>query len=277
MDRPRLLRGEHIGRVGGRVETERFAIVEVVNNTELDVPLHEHGPPHFCFVVSGDYFVRSGSDVTGYPAATLVYYPTATVHRDRLGSAGSRFLGVSVRPEQVEELDEVVGFANASSSLQDPRLAPLCYRLYRAFARDHDQDTVLMEALALELVAMAGRRPLPPLRRRPTWLELALEAMRSGNHHALRIGDVAREIGIHPVHMVRVFRQFLGCTPADYLRACRVDSAIREIIADDSPLSQVALDCGFHDQSHLTRVFKRQTGTTPAAFRRLVRLPSTAR
>ena len=34
------------------------------------------------------------------------------------------------------------------------------------------------------------------------------------------------------------------------------------------PLADVALACGFADQSHLTRTFRRLEGMTPAAFRR---------
>ena len=32
-------------------------------------------------------------------------------------------------------------------------------------------------------------------------------------------------------------------------------------------LSDIALACGFADQSHLNRVFKAQVGTTPGRFR----------
>ena len=33
-------------------------------------------------------------------------------------------------------------------------------------------------------------------------------------------------------------------------------------------MSQVALDCGFADQSHFSRLFRRKVGLTPAQYRR---------
>jgi AraC family transcriptional regulator len=37
-----------------------------------------------------------------------------------------------------------------------------------------------------------------------------------------------------------------------------------------SSLADVALACGFGDQSHLTRVFTRLVGTSPGAWRRVL-------
>lgn len=40
------------------------------------------------------------------------------------------------------------------------------------------------------------------------------------------------------------------------------------MLATEEPLSQVALDCGFADQSHFSRLFRRQEGSSPSAWRR---------
>ncbi|NJL41246.1 MAG: AraC family transcriptional regulator [Leptolyngbyaceae cyanobacterium SM1_4_3] len=31
-------------------------------------------------------------------------------------------------------------------------------------------------------------------------------------------------------------------------------------------ISDIAIECGFSNQSHLTKVFKQQTGTTPKSY-----------
>jgi AraC-like DNA-binding protein len=56
--------------------------------------------------------------------------------------------------------------------------------------------------------------------------------------------------------------------PHQWLLRRRVDKA-RQLLHDPSAaLADVALACGFADQSHLTRVFTRLTGTGPNAWRR---------
>ncbi len=65
-------------------------------------------------------------------------------------------------------------------------------------------------------------------------------------------------------------RQFLAAfhlTPQKYLRKLRLRIASRTLIYTNEALSEVALKCGFADQSHFTREFRRQFGRTPREYR----------
>ncbi|MDI3566837.1 helix-turn-helix transcriptional regulator [Bradyrhizobium sp. Arg816] len=57
-------------------------------------------------------------------------------------------------------------------------------------------------------------------------------------------------------------------SPHKWLLKRRVDQA-KSLLRDRTlPLSDVALSCGFNDQSHFTRFFAKLTGVTPGAWRR---------
>ena len=49
--------------------------------------------------------------------------------------------------------------------------------------------------------------------------------------------------------------------------ALRLRIASRALIYTHEALSEVALSCGFADQSHFTREFRRQFGRTPREYR----------
>jgi AraC-like DNA-binding protein len=73
-------------------------------------------------------------------------------------------------------------------------------------------------------------------------------------------------------HMsVRAFeRKFHGCfhlTPQKYLRKLQMRMAGRALVYSNRSLAEVALSCGFADQSHFTREFRRHFGRTPRAYR----------
>jgi AraC family transcriptional regulator len=70
------------------------------------------------------------------------------------------------------------------------------------------------------------------------------------------------------VHLARAFRRHYGCTPGDYVRKLRVESACRRLATSDAPLIEVALSAGFSDQSHFRRAFRRQVRMMPGEFRR---------
>ena len=72
-------------------------------------------------------------------------------------------------------------------------------------------------------------------------------------------------------------RQFLASfhlTPQKYLRKLRLRIASRALIYTNAALSEVALNCGFADQSHFTREFRRQFGRTPREYRKHYKFPA---
>ncbi len=104
----------------------------------------------------------------------------------------------------------------------------------------------------------------------PVWLEQARRIIDDSCTESLRVDVLARKVGVHPVHLNRMFQRRLGLSAkADIHRARNVAAA--RLLADSSiPVCDVAAEVGLCDQSHLNRVFKRSTGITPARFRELV-------
>jgi AraC-like DNA-binding protein len=51
--------------------------------------------------------------------------------------------------------------------------------------------------------------------------------------------------------------------------ARRIEAVQRRLLETSASLSEIALACGFADQSHLTRVFRAQVGQSPAHWRRM--------
>jgi len=70
---------------------------------------------------------------------------------------------------------------------------------------------------------------------------------------------------------VRAFeRQFLAAfraPPQQYLRKLRLRMACHALVFSSQSIVEVALDCGFADQSHFTREFRRHFGRTPRDYR----------
>jgi AraC family transcriptional regulator len=84
----------------------------------------------------------------------------------------------------------------------------------------------------------------------------------------LRIAEVAAAIRLSKSHFSRVFRRTLGTSPMAYVAARRIEEAKRMMVVSDESLAEVALNCGFADQSHLNRQFRRVVGLTPGQWRR---------
>lgn len=93
-------------------------------------------------------------------------------------------------------------------------------------------------------------------------------------NYAGRIGldELAQMARLSNSYFSAAFRVTFGTSPHEYVSRRRVEQAMHMMLNTESPLSEIALDCGFADQSHLSRVFRRITRQTPAAWRRLARV-----
>ncbi|MDB5609062.1 MAG: transcriptional regulator [Bradyrhizobium sp.] len=58
------------------------------------------------------------------------------------------------------------------------------------------------------------------------------------------------------------------CAPHKYLSDLRVEEAKRVMLTTKLPLADIALICGFGDQSYFTRVFSRSADCSPGTWRR---------
>jgi AraC family transcriptional regulator len=90
--------------------------------------------------------------------------------------------------------------------------------------------------------------------------------------HDPSIAEIARECGLSSGYFARAFKKSTGVPPYVWLTKMRIDRA-KELLKDPRcELADIALLCGFVDQSHFTRVFSRHEGYSPGRWRRLHRL-----
>jgi len=85
---------------------------------------------------------------------------------------------------------------------------------------------------------------------------------------SLRVGDLAAHVNMSYGHFIKVFQCATGESPLAHLRRRRVERAQQMLLQPDLSLAEIALCCGFADQSHLTKSFRRLVGCTPAVRRR---------
>jgi len=66
----------------------------------------------------------------------------------------------------------------------------------------------------------------------------------------------------------RRFRSLFHVSPGEFILKVRIDAAVRLLLESDFSMTQIALRCGFYDNSHFTRQFKKKMGVSPIQFRK---------
>jgi AraC-like DNA-binding protein/ligand-binding sensor protein len=83
----------------------------------------------------------------------------------------------------------------------------------------------------------------------------------------IRIGDVARHVGLSDTYFSRVFSQEMGMSFVRYVNAKRLERARALMRSSNATITEIAAMVGFSDHSYFTKLFRQETGMTPSAFR----------
>jgi AraC family transcriptional regulator len=79
--------------------------------------------------------------------------------------------------------------------------------------------------------------------------------------------QLASSVRLSRCYFARVFRQSTGMSPHSYVTRRRIERAQHLMLSTNATLLEIALECGFADQSHLSRTFCKLFGETPRSWR----------
>ncbi len=127
-------------------------------------------------------------------------------------------------------------------------------------------DSVLYSFMSNLVIRQSKRRKAPKTletgRLRLKWVQEYLLDHLDENPSLEQLAAIA---GLSPFHLVRQFKKVFGLPPHAFQIQARIKRAKQLLRQGMSPV-QVAVTCGFHDQSHFTHHFKRCMGITPARY-----------
>jgi len=193
-------------------------------------------------------------------AGTGVAHPAREQHSQRFGREPALLLRLAVDHVAGDESPIDV---DGPAALDNPRLARAVTQLHVELT-NAGHDGALGE-LAYEVAALSWNGSIAGgSRKRAMHARMVL---RSALRRPTSLGEVARELGVSRATLYRDFKTAFACTPAEYLRRARIALALRTLTATARPISEIAADCGFYDQSHLDRAFRDEGGMAPSEFR----------
>lgn len=122
-------------------------------------------------------------------------------------------------------------------------------------------------------LACVSKDLIEPSRARMIDADFSKTVDRIREHYAekLRIEDLARSAKVSVPQFKRRMKRIFQLSAGQYLMRVRIDAAARLLKQSDEPISAIAAQVGFFDQSRFSRAFRRTTGMTPGQYRRVIR------
>ncbi len=256
---------------GGEVLKKRnlgpYILTEHFYPHRTALPKRAHRQAFLTFVIEGTLREHCGARSATLGPGALRFLPAGEVHENEFESR-SRCLHVWIDPVVLDGLNARAVLPRRPAEISGLGATWLANRLYAEFCREDTASGIAVEGLVLEILAEIARaetKPDPVVS--PRWLKRATEIVETRFLERLSLTGIASEVGVHYVHLSRQFHRYNRCTVGELIRKRRIQYASHLLAHSETPLAEIALICGFSDQSHLSFLFKRYVGMSPSKFR----------
>lgn len=247
---------------------------EVVHKPNQSYQKHYHNNPSLAFIVKGSSAEVLSKGSVHCSAQSLIIMPAGEVHANHYDQAGCLSLVIEIKPPRLESISGYSKVLDQFSLTSRTAFSILLNRIYKELLVMDTASPLAMEGLTLELLSNLSRSSSRVAKNgRPRWLRQAFDYVHAHFNEAIRLDDIAKSVGVHPVHLARTFRESYGLTLGEQVRALRIEFACTLLSTSDTRLAEIAVSSGFCDQAHFSKAFKQYVGITPSEYR-LIHSPS---
>ena len=265
-----MLRGTPEAEIKRAVrEIGGFIFEEVTMPSGLFLSKHYHQMACIGLTFRGSVVETFGSRPIECRPGPVLVRPPGEAHTDRVPGADSKVILLHLPQSWVTHVAEYGKILAEPTLHAQGHLTQIMKNVYREAHRNDTATELAIQSLAFEIAAhLVRKKDSEKQGFVPLWLVRVKEKLDTCFAENIRLGELAADVGVHPVHLSRAFRRHYSLGMGDYLRSRRVRAAEREIAKGEVPLCDIALRAGFSSQSHFCAVFKQITGETPSEFRR---------
>jgi AraC family transcriptional regulator len=237
---------------------------------QLVVPPHMHDAVVVSLMLSGVAIEQVHDGPRNLQRQDLIVTPAWEVHSYRFPESG-RWFNMQLSDPWLTRATDGIPLAYTASEIVRSAAATAWAARVRTEVREGDSASrIAIEGAMMLMVADMTRARMDADRRRPRWLTAVDDAIEASIDAPPSIEALAALAGVHPTRLLRTFRRYHRTTISNFVRQRRIETA-RAQIPSGKPLSMIAVDAGFADQSHFTRVFKKAFGETPGEYARSLR------
>jgi len=259
--------GQYLGSTKRRYYAEGVVVSEIEYRQKVFEGWHFHKNNHLTLIVNGgNKEQRKHTEIDASPGAVIIYN-SGELHRNLETFHPSMNINI--------ELEDLF-FANHSLepawfhhlSAGNPELKLSALRVYRECLGNDAQSVIAIHSIIVNLLSPHRGDRLrhgPP----PRWVRQVKELIHDRWRETLSLKVLAAAAGVHPVTVSKNFPRYFSCSVGEYMRRVKVEKSLQLMKQKNTTLTEIALQCGFADQSHFIRTFKAATGFLPKEFKKL--------
>lgn len=250
-----------------RYQVDDFIIVDASMPPGLRAPLHVHERAYVTLMLRGGFDEQYGSRALSIRAGKMNFVPAGVPHQTR--SHGAGLVRMEFPDAALAGAGELGPILRQPQAIADPGSVSLARRVVAEVRAGEPGWRLVVQGLLMELLGRIVRVSAESHDGSvPRWLRLVKERLDSEFTTGVSLNELAGMASVHPVHLARRFRSSYGCSIGEYVRRRQLMAAEELLAGSQLDLRELALRCGYADQSHFCKAFRRSVGISPGRYRR---------
>nr|WP_319557049.1 AraC family transcriptional regulator [uncultured Vibrio sp.] len=222
-------------------------------------------------------FFRTGGNHIA-PQDSIILINADEVHSGHSASEGGwEYKAMYPVPDQFQTLGQELSSPNIALPyfpqpvVYDPELANQLRLVFEMLEKSDNRllRETLVYGTLIKLTSKHSthRAPLQQSTKAQKQVMLVKEFLEDFPQSDVSLEELAKLAALSPFHLLREFQKQFGFPPHAFQIQQRLRMA-KQLLKQGRKISDVAQECGFHDQSHLHRHFKKAMGITPGQYTR---------
>src|SRR5215203_2330584 len=243
-----------------------FAGTKTFRKRELTAPIHYHKNSHVSFMLQGGVLDKRKTLEMERVSGELMFFHAGEPHQTIIELFPTKSISLEIEHDFLQ--DNLTTEAAIKSAVdKNPNAKFIMLKIYKEMVSEDVFSDCSIKMLLLNLIhtnpKTESKNPFPG------WIKTVAELTRDKWNEPLTLKDLSEAAGVHPITISKHFPKYFSCTFGEYMRRLKIEKSLYFLKVSSFSLTEIALECGFSDQSHFIRTFKKLTGFLPNKYKKI--------
>lgn len=232
------------------------------NSCTLDFPFHAHDTFNISLILKNTFNTKLTDRNLQAPVGTICITNAKEVHATPCDNyIGNSFFTFYVSPDVIKKLNKNKDAFFKDNIIYDQNIFSELYYLSLNLKKTDIQFEERLKSALTSLISKYSDNKRNSKKRK----QLFQSFINNESFDTFSLNQTASKFGISKYKFIRLFKQETGLTPNNFVLLKKIEQS-KEMLKNGNPIFDVAIDCGFYDNSHFYKNFKRFIGVNPIEY-----------
>jgi AraC family transcriptional regulator len=260
-----LSQGTYFGSKKTDRELERCSLNVSSYLPNESIPLHYHELPYASIAMSGAYLEsrNTQSKDLHVDSRKILFRPHGYEHANKFGKTHGVCFNLEFKKVDCSIQNEC---ATLIENLHVLECTVEFTKVINGFLQNYEDDE--LQCLVDECLMSISNKEVTT--KRSDVIKKSFDYILANYQNSISLSDIAFALNVHPAYLARTFKSKLNITVGEFIRGTRIAQSFMELCAESQPLTSLAYNTGFYDQSHFIKCFKSAYGISPLAHKKSI-------